>query len=284
MTTADTTAATLAPVPPVPPVPPFRFHAGRLPLLLSIPHMGTHVPPDIAARLTPAARGVPDTDFHLDLLYDFAVGLGASVLMATHSRYVIDLNRPSDNTNLYPGQNTTGLCPVDDFDSQPLYLDGQAPDAAEIATRLDRYWRPYHAQLAAELDRLQAAHGTVLLWDAHSIRSVLPRFFEGTLPHLNLGTAGGVSCDAALQQELLAIGQASAYRTVLNGRFTGGHITRHYARPAEGRHTVQLEMTQCCYMEETPPWRWRPDLADQVRPTLQRMFDAVLAFTRRAQG
>ena len=161
--------------------PAFRLRQGTWPLLISMPHVGTHVPPALAARFTPDARQVHDTDWHLERLYDFADAMGASVLVATHSRYVVDLNRPPDNQNLYPGQDTTGLCPVDTFDKTSVYSDGDVPDDAEIIARRDAIWQPYHQQLQAELSRLKAAHGTVVLWDAHSIRSVLPRFFEGRL-------------------------------------------------------------------------------------------------------
>ncbi len=260
--------------------PAFHFRAGTRPLLISMPHVGTHVPPALAARFSDEARRVPDTDWHLEQLYDFADALGASVLVATHSRYVIDLNRPPDNQNLYPGQDTTGLCPLDTFDKTPLYRQAQdAPEEAEILARREALWRPYHDQLAAELARLQGCHGAVALWDAHSIRSVLPRFFEGKLPDLNLGTANGASCDPALAQQLLSIAQATpGYRAVLNGRFKGGYITREYGSPMQGVHAVQLEMTQCTYMDEHWPYTYRPDLASGIQPTLRRLLDTVLAF------
>lgn len=260
--------------------PVFRFHAGTRPLLISIPHVGTHVPPAVAARFTGEARQVPDTDWHLDRLYGFAEELGASMLVATHSRYVIDLNRPPGGASLYPGRSVTALCPVDTFDDTPLYRHpDDAPDAAEIAGRLDSVWRPYHAKLAEELARLRAAYGRVVLWDAHSIRSVLPRFFEGKLPDLNLGTAEGASCDPALAAELLAIArQAPGCTAVLNGRFKGGHITRHFGAPAAGVHAVQLEMTQCSYMQEAPPFAYLAEMAERVQPTLRRLLEAALAF------
>ncbi|HSV54729.1 MAG TPA: N-formylglutamate deformylase [Burkholderiaceae bacterium] len=258
---------------------PYFFHQGSRPLLVSMPHVGTHVPAAIAARLTPEGREVHDTDWHLGQLYEFAIAMGASVLRATHSRYVVDLNRPPDGASLYPGQNVTGLCPLDTFDSTPLYADGTGPDEAEIAARRDAIWHPYHAQLAAELARIQAKHGVAMLWDAHSIRSVLPRFFEGKLPDFNLGTADGASCDPVLAQQLLAIAQAAPGHTaVLNGRFKGGHITRHYGQPGQGVHAVQLEMTQCSYMQETMPFAYLPEVARRVQPTVRAMLDAVLAF------
>ena len=263
--------------------PPFVFHQGTAPLLISIPHCGVYVPPMLAERLSPAARQVHDTDWHLERLYAFAKDMGASIVAATHSRYVIDLNRPPDGASLYPGQSVTGLCPVDGFDDAPLYPRGDVPDTEEVAARREALWAPYHAQLRAELDRLRAAHGVAVLWDAHSIRSVLPRFFEGKLPDLNLGTANGTSCDPALAQELLAIAQAATgYSAVLNGRFTGGHITRHYGAPASNIHAVQLEMTQCSYMQEALPFDYLPERATRVQPHLKHMLEAVLRFARSA--
>ena len=260
-------------------IPPFTFHQGTQPLLVSIPHCGTHVPPALAARLSDAALQVPDTDWHLERLYAFARELGASVLVATHSRYVIDLNRPPDGASLYPGQNVTGLCPVDTFDETPLYLRGDVPDAAEIAARRTAIWQPYHQQLRAELDRVRAQHGVAVLWDAHSIRSVLPRFFAGQLPDFNLGTADGASCAPALAQALLPIAEAApGYTAVLNGRFKGGYITRHYGQPGQGVHAVQLEMTQCSYMQEALPFDYLPDVAAGVQPHLRKMLEAALAF------
>jgi N-formylglutamate deformylase len=245
-----------------------------------MPHVGTHVPPALAARFTDEARHVPDTDWHLEQLYDFADALGASVLVATHSRYVVDLNRPPDGASLYPGQSVTGLCPVDTFDDTPVYANAaDVPGDEEIAQRRDAVWLPYHRQLQAELDRLRAVHGTIALWDAHSIRSVLPRFFEGKLPDLNLGTGNGTSCDAALADTLLGIASAArGYTGVLNGRFKGGHITRQYGNPAGGVHAVQLEMTQSSYMQEQLPFDYLPEVAAGVKPYVRDMLEAVLDF------
>ncbi|MGJ7505375.1 N-formylglutamate deformylase [Variovorax sp. ZT5P49] len=260
--------------------PPFRFRQGTRPLLISMPHVGTHVPPALAARFTEEARHVPDTDWHLERLYDFADELGASVLVATHSRYVIDLNRPPDGASLYPGQSVTGLCPIDTFDDTPVYANpGDLPGDAETAERRDAIWQPYHAKLAEELARIRAQHGVAALWDAHSIRSVLPRFFEGKLPDLNLGTGKGISCDPALAQTLLGIAEsATGYTGVLNGRFTGGYITRNYGNPAQNVHAVQLEMTQSSYMQEKLPFDYLPEVAAGVQPHVRRMIEAVLAF------
>ncbi|BDB25295.1 N-formylglutamate deformylase [Cupriavidus sp. P-10] len=260
--------------------PAFTLHRGTRPLLVSMPHVGTHLPASVSQRLTAEARTVPDTDWHLERLYGFARELGASVLVATHSRYVVDLNRPPDNANLYPGQDTTGLCPVDTFDKTALYADGSnGPDDAEIAARRDAIWRPYHEALAAELARLKAEHGTVALWDAHSIRSALPRFFEGKLPDFNLGTANGESCDAGLANQLLELASAvPGHTAVLNGRFKGGYITRQYGKPQDGVHAVQLELSQCAYMSETYPFAYDEARSAGLQPALQGMLATVLAF------
>jgi len=263
----------------------FRLHRGTAPLLVSMPHVGTAIPPDIAAGMQPIAARLDDTDWHLEPLHDFLGDLGASVLVPEASRYVVDLNRDPDGRSLYPGQDTTTLCPTDTFDREPLYLPGRAPDAAEIARRVDRWWRPYHAALAGELARLRAEHGVALLWDAHSIRSVVPRFFEGTLPDLNIGTAGGASCAPGLGERLLRVARSDpAYRSVLDGRFVGGHITRTYGRPDEGVHAVQLELVQRTYMHEEPPWAFDPARANGIRPVLRAMVEAALAHVRGLAG
>jgi N-formylglutamate deformylase len=259
----------------------FRFTPGSVPLLLSIPHAGTDIPDEVAGHFAPSAAARADTDWHLPRLYDFAEEMGCSVLTARWSRYLIDLNRPPGNGNLYPGQDTTGLCPVDTFARAPLYLPGRAPDAAETARRLERYWRPYHEQLRAELERLLALHGRVLLWDAHSIASRVPRFFAGRLPDLNFGTADGTSCAPQLQGAVMGVAQAQErFSFVFNGRFKGGHITRHYGQPARGVHAIQLEMCQCLYMDEAPPFGYRTEVASQVQPLLRDLMGTALAWVR----
>ncbi|MDL2355694.1 MAG: N-formylglutamate deformylase [Pseudomonadota bacterium] len=259
----------------------FQFRAGSIPILLSMPHAGADIPDDIAARLTPCALARADTDWHLPALYAFAADIGASTIAARWSRYVIDLNRPPEDTNLYPGLDTTGLCPVDTFGREALYQAGQAPSEAEVARRLARYWQPYHRQLRAELDRLLALHGKVVLWDAHSIASVVPRFFDGRLPDLNFGTAAGAACAPALADAVIAPARADGrYSIALNGRFKGGYITRHYGQPGAGVHAIQLEMCQCLYMNESAPFAYRPDLAAQVQALLRQMLGAAAGWAR----
>lgn len=254
----------------------FEFRAGSIPILVSMPHAGTDIPDDIAARLVPCALAMADTDWHLPQLYEFAAEIGASTIAARWSRYVIDLNRPPEDTNLYPGMDTTGLCPVDTFGRERLYLRDLAPSEAEVGRRLERYWRPYHQQLRAELERLLALHGRVLLWDAHSIASVVPRFFEGRLPDLNFGTAGGTSCDPVLADAVVGAARNDGrFSLAVNGRFKGGYITRQYGKPASNVHAIQLEMCQCLYMDESAPFAYRPDLARQVQPLLRQIIGAA---------
>lgn len=251
-------------------LPVFHLKQGSSPLLISIPHLGTHIPADIASTMSQAALFYDDTDWHLDRLYDFAASLGASVLTPTCSRYVIDLNRPPDGANLYPGRNTTGLCPVDTFNEEALYPAGQQPSQAEQERRRDKYWHPYHAALQAEIERLKAEHGSVLLWEAHSIRSHVPRFFEGRLPDFNFGTADDASAAPGLAQALSdRINQQGVYSAVGNGRFKGGYITRQYGHPAKGVHAVQLELAQITYMDETRPYAYDKARAQAVAPVIQ---------------
>ena len=259
----------------------FRSNAGTVPLLVSMPHVGTEVPPDIAARFTETARPLPDTDWHVDRLYDFLGSLDVSVVAARYSRYVIDLNWPPDDEPLYPGANNTGLCPSVTFDGAALYREGAAPDAAEIAARREAYWQPYHDHLQAELRAIRARHGIAVLWDAHSIRSHVARLFEGRLPDFNFGTADGVSASPELLDALEQVAAATAgYSWTSNGRFKGGAITRLYGDPERCIHAVQLELSQVTYMSETPPYRFREGLAAGVRPVLRRLLETTLAWAR----
>ncbi len=258
----------------------FTLHRGRAPLVVSLPHVGTRIPDALKARFVPRALAVEDTDWHLDALYAFARDeLGASLIVPVHSRFVIDLNRPPENAPLYPGVNNTELVPTRSFSGDALYRDGAAPDDAEIAARRTAYWLPYHDALAAELARVRAAHGHAVLWDGHSIRSELPWLFPGRLPDLNLGTASGTSCGPALREALMRVLDAQAgYSHVTDGRFKGGHITRHYGRPAERVHAIQLEMCWSTYMEESAPYRVDSVRAAALAPLLRALLAACLAW------
>ena len=252
------------------------LHRGTAPLLVSVPHDGHRIPEDIAARMRPAARVAPDTDWHVARLYAFARDLGASMIVPSYSRYVVDLNRPPDDVSLYPGQNTTGLCPATQFSGEPIYRKGEEPTHADIVERVERYWQPYHTALAAELARLKAEHGRVLLWEGHSIRGDCPWLFEGQLPDLNLGTADGRSCSPQVQTQIEAeLAAQTDYSWVVNGRFKGGYITRHYGDPANGIDAVQLEIAQRSYMDEDSG-EWQERAAVRLRLTLERLLLAGL--------
>ena len=255
---------------------PVRVIRGDGPVILAMPHVGTFLPRDIRARLNDRGRGLTDTDWHIDRLY---AGLlpGATVVQATFHRYLIDANRPPDGASLYPGQNTTGLVPLTDFDGQPIWDD--PPSAADIAARTRTYHSPYHAALAAEIARLQAAHGAVLLWDCHSIRSVIPFLFDGRLPDFNIGTADGASCAPELAQIVLqACKAAQGFTTVLDGRFKGGWTTRHYGRPRDGVHAIQMELAQATHLAaEAPPFAYDAGRAAPLRAVLAAILARLAA-------
>lgn len=255
----------------------FRLHRGTTPLLVSLPHDGSEIPAPLAATMVASARIAPDTDWHVSRLYDFALAMGASMIVPRYSRYVVDLNRPPDDVSLYPGQNTTGLCPIVQFTGGPVYLPEQEPSPADVDRRVETYWQPYHDALAAEIERLRQKHGRVLLWEGHSIRSEVPFLFDGRLPDLNLGTAAGASCLPDTQQRIEAVlsGQ-SRYSWVANGRFKGGYITRHHGRPRDGVQAVQLELAQLNYMDEDS-FAYAEARAVQLQALLQDLLEAALA-------
>lgn len=254
----------------------YTLERGAAPLIISIPHLGTHIPEAMHAQYTDVALTVADTDWHLDRLYAFAKEMGATILGARLSRYVIDLNRPPNDESLYPGQTTTSLCPSETFRGEPVYREGCTPDAAEKQRRVQAYWQPYHDTLAAELKRLRAAHANVLLWEAHSIASVLPRLFDSKLPDLNIGTQDGRTTNAESQARAEQAAAASEFTWIANGRFKGGYITRHFGAPQDGIHAIQLEMCQSTYMSETSPFDYVPALADKVQPVLRKMVGGAL--------
>ena len=254
----------------------FELHQGTLPLLVSLPHNGSEIPDDILSTLKPFAHGAPDTDWFVDRLYAFAMDLGATVLKPRYSRYVIDLNRPPNDVSLYPGQNSTGLCPLTAFTGEPIYQDGRQPDQHAIVHRRAQYWQPYHSALHAELMRLKKQHGRVLLWEGHSIRPELPFLFEGRLPDFNLGTASGASFpDAMLTEVESVLRDQSQYSWVSNGRFKGGYITRHYADPQERIVAFQLELVQSVYMDESMT-AFDSAMAAPVQMLIERMMRTAL--------
>ncbi|MFO1494720.1 MAG: N-formylglutamate deformylase [Lysobacterales bacterium] len=254
-----------------------RLWPGSVPLLVSLPHDGSEIAPELAPRMQEAALASPDTDWHVARLYDFARELGAYVLRPRWSRYVIDLNRPPDGAALYPGRRETGLCPTQRFDGGAVYLPGAEPDAAEIAERVEHYWWPYHQTLRETVLALRAEHGHVLLWEGHSIRSHSPMFFDGRLPDYNLGTADGHSCAPAVQEAIARALADHGANHVINGRFKGGYITRHYGQPPHGVHAVQMEMAQSAYLDEREPERYEPALAREAQALLRTLLQASLA-------
>ena len=254
---------------------------GQAPLLLSFPHAGTDLA-GLEQRLVSPWLARKDTDWWIAELYDFAGTVGASTIQTNISRTVIDVNRDPSGQSLYPGQATTGLCPLTTFDGETLYLPGQEPQGAEIAARCQRWFEPYHAALRSQLDRLRARYPNVVLYDCHSIRSAVPRLFAGTLPVLNLGTNEGRSADAGLVAGIDALMASSGQEHVINGRFRGGYITRHYGRPAEGVHALQMELACRAYILEPPevdetnwPPPFDPDFAGPLRKTLIEILETA---------
>jgi N-formylglutamate deformylase len=256
----------------------YEFHRGSTPLLISIPHSGTGLPESLAKRLTVVGRGVPDTDWHVHLLYDFARGLGASIIKANYSRYVVDLNRSSDSAPLYVGHPTSPVCPTETFGGSFIYMTGQEPDDSEIAARIEEYWRPYHERIATELADLRAKHGRALLWDAHSIASEIPSLFAGVLPEFNLGTRDGASCPRTVSEALLqTIVRDGEYGAVLDGRWKGGYITDHYGSPANGVYAVQLELARRAYMDETQENLWDAQRAERAQSLIARLLSRYVS-------
>lgn len=257
----------------------WELHRGDSPLIIDVPHAGTALPDDIRARLTDAALAVPDTDWHVEKLYSFARAAGITLMHATHSRYVVDLNRNPDGVALYAGADNTELCPTRTFANEAIYVDGAAPTQAEVTARASTYFAPYHAQLAAEIERVRARHGHAVVLDGHSIRAEVPRFFPGRLPDLNLGTADGASCAAELQAAATSVlAAANRFTHVVNGRFKGGYVTRQYGRPAHGVHLLQLEMAEDCYMDEAPPYRFDAARAQPLVDVLKQLVQPLQAW------
>lgn len=252
------------------------FHQGTAPILISVPHAGLEVPEEIRARLSEEGLRLTDTDWHVDRLYAPLKDLGVSMLTASYSRYVVDLNRPADGSSLYPGQTVTQLCPTQTFEGHAIYKDGEKPGEDEIAERTTKFWQPYHSKLAEELDRIKDMHGHAILWDAHSINNRLPLLFEGQLPDLNFGTNDGRACEAKLAEAILSIAESDdRYTSVLNGRFKGGVITRTYGQPADCINAIQLEMAQACYMDQET-FEYNKEKAQTVQGLLLELFKNAL--------
>jgi N-formylglutamate amidohydrolase len=258
----------------------YSFHAGTTPLLISVPHDGRQLPADLAALMTDVGRSLPDTDWHVIRLYKFAIATGASLITANYSRYVVDLNRPADDAAMYAGQLSTGLCPTETFAGEEIYARRAAID---IDNRVSRFWHPYHDKIADTLAKFREAFGYALLWDAHSIASRVPALFDGQLPVLNIGTWNGRSCGRAIADAVMQVAESSPYSAVLNGRFSGGHITRHYGQPDENVHAMQLEIAQRAYMDEATT-DYEEAKASQLRGSLGHMLQAMTKTARAKVG
>jgi formiminoglutamase len=251
---------------------------GSSPVVLGLPHTGTEIPDEIRTLLNDTGSAIADTDWHIHDLYAELLEGATRVRTRVH-RYAIDVNRDPEGQSLYPGRNTTGLCPLTDFDGHPIYRDGQEPDASQIEVRRLAYHQPYHAALQDELDRVRSLHGFVILYDCHSIRSHIPFLFDGTLPDFNIGTNSSTACDPGIEHCVAEIcGSAAGYTSILNGRFKGGWTTRHYGRPERGIHAIQMELTQSTYMQESPPWAYDLAKADRLRPHLKTILETLSAW------
>lgn len=254
---------------------PVHVEQGNSPVVLGQPHGGTHVPKELHARLNERGKGLADTDWHITRLYDGLLP-DLTVVSASFHRYVIDANRDPNGHSLYPGQNTTCLCPITDFDGIPIWQDGEEPTPEECEQRRLIFHKPYHDALSAEITRVKAIHGYAILYDCHSIRSHIPFLFEGTLPVFSIGTNSGVTCAHSIETAAVDICKnAVGYNHVINGRFKGGWTTRHYGQPEIGVHAIQMELAQRAYMDEAVPWAYRPDLAAQLRPYLNQILVAL---------
>ncbi|MEP1209027.1 MAG: N-formylglutamate deformylase [Rhizobiaceae bacterium] len=253
---------------------PVEIHQGNSPIVLGLPHTGTHVPPDIFQQLNTSGQGLVDTDWHIHRLYDGLLE-GATTVRATFHRYVVDANRDPSGVSLYPGQNTTGLVPLTDFNGEDIW--NSPPSNADIEERRTAFHAPYHAALQAELNRVHSLHGVAILYDCHSIRSDIPFLFEGILPDFNIGTNSGTTCASEIESTTVKIcAQAKPYSSILNGRFKGGWTTRHYGQPANNIHAIQMELAQSTYLkQESAPWHYDEDRAANLRPHLANILQTL---------
>ncbi len=258
-------------------MPLFDTHEGQGPLVVAAPHVGTHLPSDIAARMNATGLSVGETDYHVHRLFDFAPELGGSTLFATHSRYVADLNRAPDGGFLYPGKFETPMCPDSDFDRNPIYCEATPLSVDDVARRRDAYWLPYHNQLRTLLDRAVDRHGFALLIDAHSIRPSIPNLFEGRLPDLNFGLNDGQSAAPGVADVIRSWAEhQSRFSYIIDGRFKGGYTTRHYGQPERRIHALQIEIVQDTYLNMTTPHLYDAGLAAPLSLALRPLVEALL--------
>ena len=263
----------------------FEYHRGESPILVSFPHDGTDFPARIKPGLNEHGLKNTDGDWYIFELYNRIIGRDISYIRARYSRYVVDLNRSPAGELLYPGKMETGICPLATFDGMPVYLPGKQPGDREVRSRVETYWQPYHNHLQAELRRIRDRHGYAILWDAHSIRAEVPGLFDGVLPDLNFGTAGGRSCAQALIEQLVGYAaRASTYSVALNGRFKGGYITRHYGDPASGVHSIQLEINQNTYLTNTEEPEMNQEQARRLSLLLHSLLQSAVPAHAGIQG
>ena len=255
----------------------FSYQKGNSPVVMSFPHDGMLLPPEIKNHFNTLGQQVPDTDWFVNQLYSFLAELDVSFFIPDYSRYVVDLNRSSQGGSLYPGQYETSVCPVATFDDVSIYNAGCEPNGDEIQRRITAYWQPYHDHIRSELERVKALHGYAILWDAHSIRGVVPQLFAGVLPELNFGTAAGTSCALDILKRVTDIAHAqNDFSVVENARFKGGFITRHYGNPADNIHTIQLEINQSIYMSDEQPAALDDEKCARLRPLLKQFITALI--------
>ena len=247
---------------------------GTGPIVLAMPHSGTYLPTEIYDKLNDNGKELADTDWHLMELYD-GLQPNAAIVKANFHRYVIDANRCPDGVSLYPGANTTTLCPLIDFVNKPIWQEGLVPTESDIEPRIKLFHTPYHKALHEALQTARSNHGYAIIYDCHSIRSNIPFLFDGALPNLNIGTNDSKSCDSKIEQIAENICKKSSFSTVTNGRFKGGWTTRHYGKPETDIHAIQMEITQSSYMQEHAPWEYSNEKANILRQTLANILSEI---------
>jgi N-formylglutamate deformylase len=251
------------------------------PILLSIPHCGTAFPKELINEYEPELyKEQDDTDWFVDQLYDFANAMGITTISAVYSRWVIDLNRHPENRDLYSdGRLITGLCPVTNFLGNAIYKDGRKSIAEdEIQRRLAAYYLPYHQKIAEHLMALKERFGQVLLWDCHSIRKSLPALHKEPFSDLIISDADGQSSAAKLSDTAFLHLSSSTYSVKRNYPFKGGYITRHFGKPKENQHAIQLEMSKNVYMddlEKTYVDKKAQKIQTLLKSTLEKLCDIL---------
>lgn len=256
--------------------------SGAAPFVLSIPHCGVDFPDDLREKLDPELIDAPDdTDWYLDRLYDFAPELGVTMIHARYSRWVIDLNREPAGRPLYDdGRIITELCPTTDFQGNPLYRSaGDVPDDAEKGRRLEVYYRPYHSKIDELIADLRTRFESVIFWDGHSIRRLVPSIRQEPFPDLILGDNNGSTASRRIIDSAVGALSLGRYRLNHNDPFRGGYLTRSKGDPANGVHALQLEMSKDLYMDETET-EYDEKKAAVVKAHLRSVFERLIEEVR----